>query len=288
MASTKDSANATSPDWSKFDFSRWSLSGLPIDGGSSTVASLMQKVIASPQWPKAFGATLPAIKTALVQHLTIQAQALQKQSADLDQTLASRATEAQAQIVALQENLRTAAAPIAAAADPTKFQLAAKAVDQKSQLGLPGMTVQLVDPKSPGTPVATGTTDANGNVLLSVSKKQADTLAKAGSGLTLNILNAQGKKVQTLNNVLTSRANQVETQVASLPASADTAASAELANRTNEQRTAVITSLNAKTDQLQAAFASRKLAIQTQVTEIQNTIAAIQSELKPPPASSGS
>ena len=46
MASTKDSANATSPDWSKFDFSRWSLSGLPIDGGSSTVASLMQKVIA--------------------------------------------------------------------------------------------------------------------------------------------------------------------------------------------------------------------------------------------------
>src|ERR1700684_4417148 len=73
MAETTGSAAFANLDWSKFDFTRWSLSGLGLDSTSSTVATLLQKVMAAPQWPQSFGSNLPALKTAVMEHLTLQA-----------------------------------------------------------------------------------------------------------------------------------------------------------------------------------------------------------------------
>lgn len=280
MAATDDPTGIGSLDWSKFDFTRWNLEGLPLEGGSAIVTTLLQQVISSPQWPQSFGSSLPAIKTAVVQHLTLQTQALQERSAALDQELAGRLTRVQTQVTALQGKLRAASLPPSLTADPNKFQFVAKAVDQQSQLGLPGLTVQLSDPRKPGTPVASGTTDSNGNAVLSLTKDQAEGLANDKTDLTLTILNSDGKTLYTAPKVVCVHTDHVETQIAAIASSADTAAALGVANQLNAADVALLNSVNAKADQLNAAFAARKQDLQTKIVQVQSTIAAIQSELK--------
>lgn len=281
MATTADPTGIGDLDWSKFDFTRWNLDGLPIDNDSAAIASLLQKVISSPQWPQAFGSNLPTLKTAVVQQLTLQVQALQERSAALDRQLAARTSAVQAQITAVQEMQRAASLPPAPATDPNRFQFVAKAVDQASQLGLPGLTVQLLDPRKPGNPIATGTTDANGNVVLSLNKDQAEGLANDKVDLTLTILNSAGKVLRTAPNSVCSHANHVESQVATIASSSDTAAGLALATLLSARNSTLLTSLNAKLAQLPTLFANRKQDVQTKITQIQDTITAIQAELNP-------
>src|SRR5271167_2693466 len=126
-------------DWSKFDFTRWNLDGLDLDGASSTMATLLKKVITAPQWPQAFGSSLPGLKTVVIQHLEAQIEMLGKSSATLDQELAARTASTQALITALQSKNRQASVPPTLAPSPNLFQLVTKAIDQQSQLGLPGL-----------------------------------------------------------------------------------------------------------------------------------------------------
>ena len=167
-------------------------------------------------------------------------------------------------------------------ADPNKFQFVAKVVDQKSQLGLSGFTVQLVDPRDPSSVLASGATDRTGNAVLSLTKDQAEKLANEKVDLTLVILNSAGQTLQKVQNAVCSHPNQVETQVASLPLSADTTAALEVANSLNARDSAQLASLTAKADQLKTVYAVREQDIQDQLTQIQATISAIQAELQPP------
>lgn len=281
MAAKEGPTGIGSLDWSKFDFTRWNLEGLPLEGGSATVTTLLQNAISSPQWPQSFGSSLPAIKTAVVQHLTLQAQALQERSAALDQQLAARVSQVHTQVTSVQAKLRTASVPASVAADPNKFQFVAKVLDQNSQLGLPGLRVQLSDQRTPGTVLASGTTDSNGNAIVSLTKDKAERLATDKADLTLTILNSAGKTLYTTPNVVCAHADHVETQVAAIAASADTAPALAVANRLNAADTALLNSLNAKVDQLKTAFAVKKQDLQTKIAQVQSTISAIQSELKP-------
>ena len=279
MAINTNSTSFENLDWSKFDFSRWNLDGLPLDGFSSTAATLLQQVISAPAWPKAFASSLPMLKAAVVQQLTQQEQSLKDRSAALDTELADRLTQTQNQITSIQESLRSASAPSALAADPSKFQLVVKAVDQQSQMPLPGLTVQLTDARSPETILVNGLTDLDGNSVLSLAKDQTDKLTGKNADLTLTILSPSGTTLQTIEKGVCSHPNQVETRVASIAASADTAASLDVANRVNTERSALLASLTAKAGQLKALYASRTQDIQTQLSQIQTAITAIQAEI---------
>ncbi len=281
MATNTNSTSFDNLDWSKFDFSRWNLEGLPLDGISSTAAKLLQQVISAPQWPQGFAASLPALKAAVVQQLTVQEQALKARSAALDQELAARVTQTQSQITSIQESIRTASIPAVLEADPSKFQLVVKAVDKQSQLALPGLTVQLTDPRSPETILANGLTDLDGNAVLSLNKDQAGKLTGKNVNLTLAILGPSGKILQTIEKGIGIHPNQVEARVASLAASAETAPSLDIANRLNTERGAILASLTAKVDQLKTAYAGRSQDIQNQMSQVQAAITAIRAELNP-------
>jgi hypothetical protein len=283
MANTTGSAAFGNLDWSKFDFTRWSLSGLTLDPTSSMVGAMLEKVMAAPQWPKALGSNLPALKTAVIQHLTLQARDLEASSAALDTELASRTAATQTLITALQGKIRQSSVPPTLAADPNQFQLVVKAVDQQSQLGLPGLTVQLIDPAAAEAPVAVAVTDSSGNAILSLSRQKAASLAKEKTtDLTIAVLNSAGASLYSAANAVSARANQVETHVAAIPASADTDSAVQIATEQSSGNTTLLNSLNAKLDQLKVTYAARKTAIQTQITQIQSTIAAIQAELNLP------
>jgi len=270
-------------DWSKFDFTRWNLDGLDLDGASSTMATLLKKVITAPQWPQAFGSSLPGLKTVVIQHLEAQIEMLGKSSATLDQELAARTASTQALITALQSKNRQASVPPTLAPSPNLFQLVTKAIDQQSQLGLPGLTVQLSDPSDPEAALASATTDSSGNAILSLSRQKAASLAKEKTGdLTLTILNSAGKSLYSAANAVCAHPNQVETQIAAIPSSADTSPSLQLATDQNTRDTTLLNSLTAKLEQLQVFYASQKQDIQTRITQMQSTIAAIQGELSPP------
>ncbi len=282
MATNTNSTSFENLDWSKFDFSRWNLEGLPLDGISSTAANLLQQVISAPQWPKGFASSLPMLKAAVVQQLTLQEQSLKNRSAALDTELADRLAQTQNQITSIQESIRSASVPAALDADPNKFQLVVKAVDQPSQMPLPGLSVQLTDARSPETILVNGLTDLDGNAVLTLAKDQTDKLTGKNADLTLTILSPSGKPLQTIEKGVCSHPNQVETRVASIATSADTAPSLDVANRVNTERTAMLASLTAKAGQLKALYASRIQDIQTQLSQIQATIAAIQAELNSP------
>jgi hypothetical protein len=283
MANTTGSAALGNLDWSKFDFTRWDLSGLSLDPTSSIVGAMLQKVMAAPQWPKSLGSNLPALKTAVIQHLTLQTQNLQASSAALDTELASRTAATETLVTALQGKIRQSSVPPTPAPNPSQFQLVAKVVDQQSQLGLPGLTVQLIDPADPETPVAIAVTDSSGNAILSLSKQKAASLAKERApDLTITVLNSVGASLYSAANAVCAHPNQVETHVAAVPSSPDTASAVQIATQQTSRDTTLLSSLNAKLDQLKVTYAARKTAIQTQITQIQSTIAAIQAELNSP------
>ncbi len=279
MTSKAGAAAAAKIDSSKFDFTRWNLDGLPLEGGSATIAMLLQRAMSAPQWPQAIGSNLPAIKTALLQHLTVQCQAIQQRATVLDQELVTRTSDTQAQITALQGKLRAASVPPAVAPDPNKFQFVAKAIDQESQLGLPGLTVQLSEPRKRGKVLARGTTDKSGNAILSLAKDEAERLTNEKMDLTVTILNSAGKTLHTAQNAVCCHANQVQTHVASIATSEDSAAAVQVASRLSARDTALLASLNAKIDQLTTAYTSRKQGLQDTIAQIQVTISAIQEEL---------
>src|SRR5208337_3721454 len=176
---------------------------------------------------------------------------------------------------------RTASASPTVKAVPDRFQFVVKAIDQKSQLGLPGLTAQILDSQKPGAVLASGSTDGNGSAVLFLTKEQADSLANDKMDLTLTIVNSSGKMLFTAPNVVCAHANRVETQVATIAASGDTAAALGVAIQFNAADSALLASLNARGDQLKTLFANRKQDIQDKITQIQNTITAIQAELKP-------
>ena len=280
MANETDSSFFTTLDWSKFDFTRWNLDGLALDDTSSTVASLLQKAIGTPQWPQILGSSLPGLKNVVIQHLTAQTEALKKESVDLDQELASRLATTQAQIAALEAKMRLTSVPPVPAPTSDSFLLVAKAIDRESKLGLPGLTVQLTESADSETPLATATTDSNGDAILSLSRQRAASLTKEkATGLTISILNPEGKSLYSASSAPSMRANQVETHIAAIPASKGTAGSLAFATEQSARDTDLLRTLTAKLDQLKVFYAAQKQAIQDEIATVDTTVVAITAEL---------
>ena len=280
MASETDASAFDNLDWSKFDFTRWNLEGLSLDDTSSTIATLLQRVIAAPQWPQSIGSNLPGLKRVVIQHLNAQIDELKKESVDLDNELKSRVASTQAQIVALRTKMRLGSVPPVPAANPNLFQLVAKAVDQQSQFGLAGLTVTLFESGDSENPVATGTTDSNGNAVLSLSRQKAASMAKEKTGeLTISILTSDGKAIYSAPYVASVHPNQVETHIATIPASQDTAASLAFATQQSATDSALLESLTAKLERLKTFYISQQKDVQNQAATISATITAINAEL---------
>ena len=76
----------------------------------------------------------------------------------------------------------------------------------RTTLGVPGLSVRLVDPRERGTVLATGVTDADGNAVLLVDREVADELARSRVEATVEVLGPKGKVIQRAERAVSPRA----------------------------------------------------------------------------------
>ena len=268
-------------DWSKLDSSRWNLQDLGFGEGVSPMARLVQQLFISPQQQQDLAANLTRLKESILQGLQEKTRLLQDRAAGLDKELAERIAATRQQITALQEVIRTSEFPVSVAADPNKFQLVIKALDQRTRLGLPGLEVRLIDPRSADRILTKGTTGLDGNAVLSLIKDQAEALVAEKTDLVVAIFTLGGITLHRGDQAITPRPGQSQTYVASLPSSTELAPHLDLASRFKSERESRQASLTARIDQLQTAYHDMQQDITSQLDDIKGMTDGINAELKP-------
>jgi hypothetical protein len=237
-------------DWSQFDFGKWNLDGLRLEGESGALAGLTQRLFTSPEWRQHFAATLPAMKQAVLDYFEQRAKELQRGIDDNAVELRKRNEEAGKQSAAMQESIAAAAAPPVLLADPNSFRLGAKIVDEETRLGLPGLQLRIIDERRQNQPLAETITDLDGNAVLVLSKEQAAELARERIEPTVEVLTPEGKSIHKAENAFSPRPNHVETWVASLSAEANLKAHIDAAQEIKSDREAQLKNLLSKLDRL--------------------------------------
>src|SRR6185295_3859126 len=179
-------------DWSRFDFRRWGLDGVPAGEAGEVLGALAEKLFASPEWRGQMAASLPDLRSRVAEYFDARGRDLEARKRDQEQEVDTRVASIDRERAALQDRINAAAAPPRLTPDPQSYQVAARVTDEASGLGLPGLTVLLLDPKG-GAPVAESPTDLDGNAVIAIPRERAVELA--GHDLTLQVATAQGKVV---------------------------------------------------------------------------------------------
>ena len=276
MSTEPDLTNIANQDWSNFDFTRWNLDGLKLNTESATLATWLRDVRLSPQGPQKFAAGVTAIRGAALQSLQEQAKVIQGRLPALDGELKSRLTATRSQISALEENVRIAAVPAFTTPDPESFQVAAKVLAEDNRLGLPGLQVRLYNTQSPKVTLASATTDQNGNAVLTLNRKQINSLTKSGALLATEVLTPDNKSLFTGEALPTPKLNETGTIMASLPASADLTPHLNAAAAAMARQQALLNGVTAKLNDLQTNYQQIKDDLQLQLQEVQAMVADLQ------------
>jgi hypothetical protein len=263
-------------DWSKFDFSRWNLEGLPLDAQSATLAGWVRDVTTSPQWEQKSVAGLTAIKAAVVQDFKGQVKVMQKRASALDAEQKARVDAATKQAAALEESIRIAGAPPAAAHDAASYQIAAKVLDRKTRLGLPGLQVRIFEKESPETTLTSGTTDLNGNAVFKLTKEQANSLHKNKAEVAMEVLTPANKSVFTGAQFFAPKLNQVDTMVATLPASKDLAPHVSLASSAISQQRSLLAVMSTRIEAINAYSEQARTELDDRIQQLQQIIADLE------------
>jgi hypothetical protein len=274
MQSPCDPPKFDQQDWSQFDFSKWNMDGLQLDSTAAAIAELAGQLLASPEWTQNFKATVPDLQNqavAFYQEHTKQMEAEKTAAAaDFDQRIAATRDQG----AALSRINEAAAAPVVIAAVPNTYQIAVKVAAADGLLELSGLTVQLMDPKQQGRPLAEAVTDTGGNAVFSVPAETAKGLDNMHTAI--NIADQSGKVFQKVPDAACIRINQTETKVIALQDSAQIQASKAAAQEARDQRQAQAQRLNTKIDLLQKERESRLATLDCKIQQNQAIIDAIQ------------
>jgi hypothetical protein len=202
-------------DWSRFEFRRWGLDGVPAGEAGEVLGALAEKLFASPEWQGQMAASLPDLRSRVAEYFDARGRDLEARKRDQEQEVETRVASIDRARSAMQDSINAAAAPPRLTPDPQSYQVAARVTDEASGLGLPGLNVLLLDPKG-GAPVAESPTDLDGNAVIAIPRERAVELA--GHDLTLQVATAQGKVVQKVDRAVCPRLGNVETWVGSIKA----------------------------------------------------------------------
>jgi hypothetical protein len=273
MNSKPDLISIANQDWSKFDFTRWNLEGLPLDPQAATLTSWVRDVTLTPSGPQRFAEGLVAIKSAVLKDFQGQVKVIQDRLTATDTELTSRIAAAQIQISTVEESIRVAGVPLVAAPDPESFQVVVKVLQQENRVGLPGLQVRLHDARAPQATLAGATTDLEGNALLKLNREQVDSLTKNNSEIALEVLTPANKSILSGVQVPAPKLNQTGTVLVPLPGSADVAGHLGVATAALVQRQALLTAVTARVADLQTNYQQIKDDLQLQLQQLQQTIA---------------
>jgi hypothetical protein len=200
-------------DWSQFDFSRWHLDGVTLDAVSAAFAGLSEELFNSEEWRQHFQSTLPELEREALSFFKNHSQRLRDQKNTATEDFDKRIAAAQKRSGDFRKSVETAAVLPVVQASPNTFHLAVKATIE--DIGLPGLAVQIMDPRNEKTALVQAITDRDGNVILTVPEEIAKEVDKHDAAL--EVLSPAGKTLAKLPGAVCARLNQVETKVVSLP-----------------------------------------------------------------------
>lgn len=235
-------------DWSQFDFSRWHLDGVTLDAASAAFAGLSERLFNSEEWRQHFQAALPAVEREALNFFKGHSQELRDQKNVAAEDFDKRIAAAQKRSAEFRKTVETAAAPPVVEASPNTFHLAVKVSTEDARLGLPGLVVQMTDPRNERSTLAQAITDRDGNAILTVPEDIAKEIDKRDTAL--EVLGPEGKALLKLPGAVCVRLSQVETKVVSLKDSPQIASHKSAALGIRSEREMRIGTLSARMESL--------------------------------------
>src|SRR5262249_25232802 len=148
MQSRCDPPQFDPQDWSQFDFSRWHLDGVTLDAAATAFAGLSEQLFNSDEWRQHFQATLPALGHAGLSFFKDHSPQSRDERSAGTEDFEQRIAAAQKRSDDCRKSVEIAAAPPAVQASPNTFHLVVKVTTEDTHLGLPGLTVQIMDPQN--------------------------------------------------------------------------------------------------------------------------------------------
>lgn len=207
--------NFDQQDWSEFDFSRWHLDGVMLDAASAAFAGLSERLFNSEEWRQHFQATLPGLEREALRFFKNHSQQLRDQKNVAAEDFDKRIAAAQKRSNDFRKSVEIAAAPPVVQASPSTFHLAVKVTITDARLDLPGLAVQIMDPRNEKIALVQAITDRDGNAILTIPEEIAKAVDKRDT--VLEVLSPAGKTLAKLPGAVCVRLNQVETKAVNLP-----------------------------------------------------------------------
>lgn len=236
-------------DFSKFDFSRWHLDGLTLDSVAAAIGGLAEKLFTSDEWRTHFDATLPEFQGRTQEFFKQQLRDLQQERAETADDFEKRAKAADQTADDFRKSTELSAAPAVLDAVPGVFQGSVRIVSEKDpQLGLPGVRVQVLDPKDEKTVLVETTTDLNGNAILAVPAEVAK--ERDEQDVTVQVVDATGKPLAKVAKAICIRVGQTEERVVKVPETAAIEENKKQALETRSERDTRARQLAARGDVL--------------------------------------
>jgi len=279
MLSTDDMLKFNEEDWGQFDFSRWHLDGLPAESDSAAFLDLAQKLFQSPEWQENFKTSLPQLQSQLLKAYKDDSKQLEAQRTSADQDFDQRVTNTKESNANLAKAIEAAAAPIVLQPVDGVYQISAKVTDADGHLGLPGLIVQIMDPRRPKSALVAAVTDVDGNAVLTVPEDAVKEIE--GKNSDFQVLDGAGKVIHKIAGAASIRSSQIETRVIPLADSAATKVSKAAALDTRSRREVEARIVAAKVDALTQARDSRLRDLDSRLEQNQAIIDAPQSSSSP-------
>lgn len=236
-------------EWGQFDFTRWNLDAVARDNVSGAIAELTKQFFDSPEWQESVQASMPQIQQAALGIFKEHAQKLRDSRAAAVQDFEGRAATAKSRSDAMRRAMAATAAPQPPPATADAYHLAVRVTGADAALGFPGLLVEVADPRNPNAaPIASATTDVDGNATLTVGPELAKEMDKRD--ITVTVFSPSGKVLAREPEGVCVRLNVVETKVITLKESGETAQLKEAALETRASREQLLESLAARTQSL--------------------------------------
>lgn len=235
-------------DWSAFDFSRWHLDGVQLEAGAAVFAGLSDRLFNSEEWREHFQAVLPELQKGALEFFTDNSQQLRDEKDRVARDFDERIAAARRRGTDFQKAAGYTAGPPVGQPIPGSFQLLARVTSEAGGLGLPGISVRIMDPRNEDQALVEAVTDLAGNAVLTVPRDIAAQLDKRDAALQL--LGAGGKVLLASPAVVCMRLGQAETKVLALPDSPETQAGQQAAAAIQAERETRLATLSAQVETL--------------------------------------
>lgn len=267
-------------DFSKFDFSRWHLDGLTLDPVSTALGGLTEKLFTSDEWRKTFEATVPQFQSRSVDFFKQQLKDLQKERADAATDFENRAKAAEQVSTDFRKSIEVTAAPVVLDAVPNVFQGSVRVVSEKDpQLGLPGVRVQVLDPKDEKTVLLESISDLNGNVVLPFPPEIARD--RNERDMNIQVVDAAGKPIAKFAEAICIRIGQTEERVVKVPESGAIEENKKQAVETRDERETRARQLAARADVLRGQSKEVLAVLDCRIRDTEEVLAALQKPAAP-------